>query len=420
MRFLYLAGMLSMDGLLCTFVLAGLACGHLAMTGEPGRRRWLILSALACALGILTKGPVALLLIGVPLAALAFLDRRSRFATKLEAVGHLGIVALIAGPWFVYMARSAPGAAGDFLWLHHLARYFAPIDHEKPAWFYVPSLLLGMLPWTLLLIPLMPYLLHKSRRAGQRRPAVLGVFVLAFAWCVVFFSLSGCKRPGYILPALPLLALILGTFVTHGLPWRRWLSAVATQWSGHRLARQLGLATLGVGAILSVAAALSQLWTWTAALSAAALFAGGGALIALAPRRLPVWSSWAGCALAACSVLGFAQRAWLPEYHDRFGLRRQVEISSAYEQEEDLPILSYPKRWDSIGFYAKRTDVQVYGPNEFARLVHDLEICRRAIVFIRRDDSFSNLRNALPPHLEAQPLGREADFVMVVQVRPRR
>ena len=37
--------------------------------------------------------------------------------------------------------------------------------------------------------------------------------MLAGGWCVLFFSLSGCKLPTYILPALPLLALVVGAYV---------------------------------------------------------------------------------------------------------------------------------------------------------------------------------------------------------------
>src|SRR5207245_1522707 len=48
------------------------------------------------------------------------------------------------------------------------------------------------------------------------------------AWCVLFFSLSGCKLPTYVLPAFPPLALALGHFIAHS-PWERstWTSRVA-------------------------------------------------------------------------------------------------------------------------------------------------------------------------------------------------
>ena len=48
--------------------------------------------------------------------------------------------------------------------------------------------------------------------AAKRCPA-LGFMLLAALWCVLFFSLSGCKLPTYILPAFPFLALAIGTFL---------------------------------------------------------------------------------------------------------------------------------------------------------------------------------------------------------------
>ncbi|MSQ92969.1 MAG: glycosyltransferase [Gemmataceae bacterium] len=422
-RFLYLSGMLTMDGLLCVCVLAGLACGHLALT--EGRLRWLILAAHACALGILTKGPVALLLIAVPLLALAFLDRRCRLLSKVECCIYLGIVLLVAGPWFVVMAWQAPGAAGTFFWLHNLTRYLAPLDHEKPAWFYVPSLLLGMLPWTLLLVPLLPYLARRSQRMGKRRPAALGVFVLAFLWCVLFFSASGCKRPGYILPAFPLLALVLGTFVTHGLPWLRWLQAVRERsvvghGHGQRWALRLHLATVLMGVTVSLASGLSGLWAWPGAGLVAALFVAVGGAALCAPACMPAWAPWTACGSVVCLFLGISQTLWLPDYHHRFGLRRQVEISSAYEQEEELPILSYPKRWDSVAFYSQRSDVESYTPAELTQLMHDLAKHGKALIFVRRERSLHELLAALPEHLEIEFLGNDDDFIAVGLVRPRK
>lgn len=408
-RFLYLAGMLSMDGLLCACVLTSLACGHLAMIEERRRTRWSLLAAAFCALGILTKGPVALALIAPPLIGLAFLDRRCRFWSKLEGIAYLGLIALLAGPWFVLMAWSAPDAAGDFYWLHHLARYVAPVDHEKPAWFYLPSLLLGTLPWSLLLIPALPYLTNRVK--GQRRPPALGVFLLAFLWCVVFFSLSGCKRQGYILPAFPLLALMFGTFVTHGLPWRRW--AEAAGW-----ARRLALTACAMGVACSVAAGLAQLWPWSHAGFLAAAFGAVALLVAVPPRTLPIWSSWAGCAAIVFFLSLLGQRAFLPDYHERFGLRRQVELSAAYEQEE-LPILTYPKRWDSVSFYARRGDVQSYTPAERDRLIRDLRTHGKAIVFLKRDPALQDLLDSLSAEIEIDLLGRKADYVAVGLARKR-
>ncbi len=278
-----------------------------------------------------------------------------------------------------------------------------------------------MLPWTLLLIPAVPYLWRKSLRAGQRRPPALGVFVLAFVWCVVFFSLSGCKRQGYILPAFPLLALVLGTFVTHGLPWRIWMHAASrvAERSGRAWARRLTLAASVMAVTCSVAAAVAQLWPWQQALFLALAVSVLAALVTLAPARLPAWTSWAGCVAIMFFFLLVGQRAFLPDYHDRFGLRRQVEISAAYEQEEGMPILTYPKRWDSISFYARRGDVESYTPADREKLIRVLQTHGKAIVFVRRDRALKELLDALPKDLEIELLGRQADYVAVGIVRSR-
>ena len=89
----------------------------------------------------------------------------------------------------------------------------APIDHAEPFWFFIPGLMLGMLPWTLLLAPFAKYLMRRSGALARRRSASLGFLLLASLWCLLFFSLGGCKRPSYILPAMPPLALALGCYV---------------------------------------------------------------------------------------------------------------------------------------------------------------------------------------------------------------
>jgi hypothetical protein len=169
-----------------------------------------------------------------------------------------------------------------------------------------------------------------------------------------------------------------------------------------------------------VAAALSKLWSWTEAAIPLLAFVALGVIVAAAPPLMPAWTSWACCAAVVFLVLGFAQRTWLPDYHQRFSLRRQVEVSSAYEQEEDLPIVTYPKRWDSIGFYSRRTNVESYAPAEFARLMHDLHKHGKALIFVKREESLRDLLNALPDHLELEMLGREQDYVAVGIVRPRK
>ncbi len=80
-----------------------------AIRGERLRWGWWVLAAVACGLGILTKGPVALLLLAPPLVAYRWLSgQRVRIGWRA-----LGIFLLIAGtavdlPWYVAIYRREP------------------------------------------------------------------------------------------------------------------------------------------------------------------------------------------------------------------------------------------------------------------------------------------------------------------------
>src|SRR5262249_51405284 len=123
------------------------------------------------------------------------------------------VVVALAGPWFVAAACVESDFAGYFFWTHNVVRFLAPFDHAEPVWYFVPGLLLGLLPWTLLLPGLVRFLARRPARSGARRPPALGFCLLAFVSAFAFFSASGCKRPAYILPALPPLALSLGCYL---------------------------------------------------------------------------------------------------------------------------------------------------------------------------------------------------------------
>ena len=219
-RYVYLGRMLSFDTLLCLWVTAALATAHLGLS--LGGRRWWLLCGAACGLGVLSKGPVALVLVGVPVLPMMLLDRRAIRPRFLDILCCLLAMLVIAGPWFVYMTLRHADFVHHFFWEHHVVRFLTPFDHEEPFWFHLPGVLLGMLPWTLLL----PGFLRHVRR--QMTPALWFV-TLSAGWGVLFFSLSGCKRAVYILPALPPLALALGCYLDAAWPWSlrrlRWCAA---------------------------------------------------------------------------------------------------------------------------------------------------------------------------------------------------
>jgi 4-amino-4-deoxy-L-arabinose transferase-like glycosyltransferase len=226
--FLGMGRLLLMDGLLVLCVTVGVLATFEAVRDKVLKRSWWLLAATACGFGVLTKGPVILILLVPPLVVYAWLTGKTARVSLRDGLLFTGVCAAVAMPWFVVLFLYKPEFAAHFFWEHNVMRFVSPFDHIRPIWFYGPVLLGGLLPGTLLAIAFIRFLLSGEEAAVARRPAELGFMLLAGGWCVFFFSLSGCKLPTYVLPAFPPLALALGWVVSGG-GWERsrWPARIA-------------------------------------------------------------------------------------------------------------------------------------------------------------------------------------------------
>jgi 4-amino-4-deoxy-L-arabinose transferase-like glycosyltransferase len=224
--FLSMGRLLVLDGLLTFWVVLSLFTAFEAVRGERLRWGWWLTAAAACGLGVLTKGPIAVLLLAPPLWLHARMTRKPLHTGWLAQIALAGVVLAVTLPWYIAVTARMPQFAGYFLWEHNVVRFLSPFDHLEPFWYYGPILLAGLLPGSLLLIPFLRYLLSGQVKMVRRRCPELGFVLLGGGWCVLFFTLSGCKLPTYILPAFPLLSLALGYYVAGG-RWERsgWTAA---------------------------------------------------------------------------------------------------------------------------------------------------------------------------------------------------
>jgi 4-amino-4-deoxy-L-arabinose transferase-like glycosyltransferase len=225
--YLSVGRLLVLDGLLTLWVTLGVLAGFEAVRGDRFRRGWWLLAAVACGLGVLTKGPVAVVLVVTPLVLYQLLYRRPVLAHWRAAVALAAVVLALNLPWYVAVCVRQPGFARYFLWEHNVLRFLAPFDHLQPIWYYAPILLGGLLPGTLLLIGFGRFLASGDEETVEWRTPALGFFLLAGGWCVLFFSLSGSKLPTYIMPAFPPLALALGHYAAGRPASRQWQGALA-------------------------------------------------------------------------------------------------------------------------------------------------------------------------------------------------
>lgn len=415
-RFVYLERLLTMNGPLALFVTAAMACAHTALTGPTRQRGLFALAGLFAGLGLLTKGPVALVLPAVPLLLISRLDPRvvrPKVGTWLLA---LGVALLVAAPWYVAVSAARPEFGSYFFWRHNVVRYVRPFDHAGPVWEYVPGLLLGLLPWTLLLPTMSRFLTRLSARKAARRPAALGFFLLTFVWMFAFFSLAGSKRPAYVVSALPPLALAVGCYLDAAVPRRR----LADVWAALRtfrseLAYRTAVAALLTGVVAGLAAALVPVPKPERALLVA--LGSGIGLGAMLHRRVRGRTSWAVAGAACFAVLLAGFHELLPGYARKFSLRVTVHQEAWRATDENLAIVCYPQHWDSVSFYTGRP-VSAFGRENRAAMVDSLLANGRSLLFVRTAE-IGDVRAALPAELEFVEHRRDGS-VTVGEVRPRR
>ncbi|MBM4070577.1 MAG: phospholipid carrier-dependent glycosyltransferase [Planctomycetes bacterium] len=220
--FLGMGRLLILDGVLALWVTLSIFSAFEACRGSRLHRGWWLLAAVCCGLGVLTKGPIAALLLAPPLCLHLWLTKQGSWPGWRGWTLFAVVVALIALPWYIAVCLRTP-FGHHFLWQHNVVRFLMPFDHGRPIWYYGPVLLLGLLPASALLIPFARFLGSGRDEIARQRSPELGFMLLAGGWCVLFFSLSGSKLPTYILPALPFLCLALGAFVASAGWDRSWL-----------------------------------------------------------------------------------------------------------------------------------------------------------------------------------------------------
>ncbi len=211
------------DMLFSAFVTLAMACAASVLQGRQALRaaesatsgappREMLTVALFGAflgLAVLAKGPAGVLLAGGALALWAFATSLWRTAFRLVHPAAIGAFCVVALPWYILCAVRNPDFIRVFIFQHNFQRYLTPVfQHKQPFWFFGWITLLAMLPWAVLLIPAAQEGLRLWREKTWLRSP--GFFFACWAiFPILFFSASQSKLPGYILPAIPALALIL-------------------------------------------------------------------------------------------------------------------------------------------------------------------------------------------------------------------
>jgi 4-amino-4-deoxy-L-arabinose transferase-like glycosyltransferase len=185
-------------------------------------------------IGLLLKGPIALLLPsvvagaawllrmgGMPTPPIAIRDKPLRLAAAwawhtlhmLRSTSlwwGIPLALALAAPWFVWANFRTNNQLWEvFFWYHNVERGLGGSEVLKahPLWFYLPRMVVDLLPWSLV-VPGALYWFIRNREIRKDDDAWLGL--IWFAAIALFLSCMSFKRADYLLPAYPGMAIFLG------------------------------------------------------------------------------------------------------------------------------------------------------------------------------------------------------------------
>lgn len=221
---------------------------------ERGRSSDVALLWLCIALGLLAKGPIALLPLAVIVAWLALAGRVRELKT-LRPMAGLVLAATPVVIWAVLVMRAHPQAMS--IWLGQTAGRLigeaGASAHAKPWWYYAPVFAAGLFPASMLLA--LPGLNMRWRAAWRTmcRGDALAFWIIATALPLTFFTLMSGKLMTYLLTLSGPMALLGANALD------RWLAGAWDQTSGEfsppRFALPLTVAVIGI-AIAGIAGVL--------------------------------------------------------------------------------------------------------------------------------------------------------------------
>lgn len=205
-----------------TVALAGFLVAETRRDAPGPHRRWMALAWAGCAGAVLSKGLIGLVLPGGAVTFYLLATRDWRLLARLRPGLGVLVVGLVCTPWFVAVSAANPEFARFFFIHEHFERYLTPVHRRsEPWWYFLPLLLAGTLPWTILALQgLVAPAREVAARLRAREPEARfrpRVFLLCWiAFVVLFFSASNSKLPSYILPVFPPLAWLMADALVRG------------------------------------------------------------------------------------------------------------------------------------------------------------------------------------------------------------
>ena len=367
---------------------------------------WLLGAGAASGLGMLAKGPVAVVLpLAITILFLAW-RRELRRLWDVRVLAASLVFVVVAAPWYVWVGVETKGEwLYGFFWKHNVERSLQALENHRGPFYYYPLVLIaGLMPWSVFLGPTCWHVWKGLRQRDDSAPEEASeprrVRQFLLCWIVVWlavFTIVRTKLPNYILPAYPAVALLTASFLDD---WRHGRTTLPG-WVMPTSMTCLVLAGVGVCLALLIAGdALPLTWLQgrhlpgleTSAWLGAVLI--GGAVAAwwclLRERR----GGAIGSVAAASIVFAAALAAWGAGVVDRFKAPRLLaEAMPEDHLRREVRVAAFGYFQPSLVFYCRR---EVYCPENPVHIVDFLHSPLPVYLFVP-EEMWGQLRAFAPP-----------------------
>jgi|694.fasta_scaffold75846_2 4-amino-4-deoxy-L-arabinose transferase-like glycosyltransferase len=383
-----------------------LIVGHVALTDEPlalfltisllsiinflvrKNQQFLLLGYFALSLAALCKGPLALVIVGLITIGYFLLTAPKQVVFSVLALRPLLAIAfllVITVPYYVWTHIGTNGEFTNAFFLRqNLGRMVGVVNHVNPFWWYIPVVIGGFFPWSIIDVAAGPLLLKYFKRRGRLITARQQLMFFSICWALigfVFFSAIPTKLQTYIVPIFPALAISTGIFIDCLLrlkKTRQFLAAqislivlvVAAPFLIHFLSTHSGLMTgIGYGTAAVLLVGLVAMMTFARGNSCRTLGSVYGATMIGCGVFLPLlfclyhdkYQANIDTVVRYCqaqhahlAAVQFEYPSLMYRYHEKIPLLKNLEDLQAYSDEpgkrwifipeEVLSLLSWTKR----------------------------------------------------------------------------
>ncbi len=219
--FFFLAGASVTDVTLSALISLTAIFLYFAATDATENVRNFIYSSIFCALAFLCKGPIALVLSGLPLLLWSLVRQDFSWIRRLAWLRGCAVFMLIVTPWFLISELQQPGFLRYFFWNENIARYLFKEYGDKYGTGHVH--MYGSI-WVMLLIAFCPWTFIMALQMISKRQEVKtwwqtnSHLTYLLCWLLstpLFFTFVRQLHAMYALPAIPPLAILSATFLKH-------------------------------------------------------------------------------------------------------------------------------------------------------------------------------------------------------------